>query len=150
MGTESRNANRANDLSPVQSTTASRSHIIASMEKSVSSRSERPVPRESYQMKRKARASGWAMPGYIAQSPWAWADPNDIKRTTGGPPPMLGEAMFTPSLVLAYWTCGSAIGPLSHRVQALRVGDALQHVLAAVVERHPRRRAGETPPGVRH
>src|SRR3990172_7570353 len=58
--------------------------------------------------------------------------------------------MFTPSLVLAYWTCGSAIGPTSHREQALRLFDALQPVLSPVVERHPRRRAGETPHGVRH
>src|SRR3990170_5690403 len=58
--------------------------------------------------------------------------------------------MLTPSLVLAYWTCGSAIGPPSHREQPLRVGDALKGLLAAVVERHARRGAGKRAHRVRH
>src|SRR3989304_5012954 len=57
--------------------------------------------------------------------------------------------MLTPSLVLAYWTCGSAIGPPSHREQPLRVGDALKGLLAAVVERHARRGAGKRAPRAR-
>src|SRR3990170_1324891 len=58
--------------------------------------------------------------------------------------------MLTPSLVWAYWMRGSVIGAASNHEQSLRVGDALQLVLAALLERHARRRASQTPDSVRH
>jgi len=44
----------------------------------------------------------------------------------------------------------SAVLPLSHREQALRLADALQLVLAAVIEGDSRRGTGQAPHGVRH
>src|SRR3972149_6530207 len=103
------------------------------MEKSISSRSERPEPRGSYQMRRNVSASVWKAPEYIAQSRWTWANPGVAMRTRGGPSPMLAKAMLTPSAVWAYWMRGSIAGlsPLrQHRVgvQVLDGGDgAVQH-----------------------
>src|SRR3990170_4715699 len=58
--------------------------------------------------------------------------------------------MLTPSLVFAYRMRGSAIGTSSHREQPLWLSDALQLVLAPVLEADTRRRAGKTPHRVRH
>src|SRR3990170_319745 len=58
--------------------------------------------------------------------------------------------MLTPSLVLAYWMRGSAIGSTSHREQPLRVGDALKGLLASVVEGHSSRRPRQSTHRVRH
>ena len=43
----------------------------------------------------------------ICHSRWTWLIPGLFDQTSGRPSPYVVKAMFTPSLVFAYLTCGS-------------------------------------------
>src|SRR3990170_5662696 len=112
-GPESVTPNRANRARPSRSTTASRSSTKVSSEKSAPFCSDRPVPLLSKRTNWRfsAKRSYQLLIAGICHSSWMWLHGGLGMLTKGMPSPNVQKAMFTPSLVFAYWIRGSIAAP---------------------------------------